>query len=467
MGPVTDNSTKRECRDTLIAAFFLLPYCLYNTRHSSLRPFTAAFPFHFLFQFSSTRRWRLHRLNTHNTDTNITRDTTNNMAFKDFAMSGRMQPLALFPVLVMMTAWILSFLCVFAGNKPGYMEDYAVFTLNVSRVGENLIQDFDNKIYAINFTSLTKRSLDIGDAPLPTITAAPSLMVRDDLDNIVDGLTSKAAGAASAVESKASAAKSAVGSKASALESAAASKINSGMEALETKIVQAVNKAYTNLIDEMDLKDFYSIHMMTTCSGEYQLKNGSNITHGVGTAPPTNNTHEHVDVCEKHSALDPVSVVRILYEIGIVLTGLAFVLSIWGMIRFSRKAALINALATLPAVMLIGLASAAVHGVAVGAEHLINFAGSGIGISGAAGTKFINLTWATTILLLVNVGVWCVLAFIGERVDVMMPKRSREKEVPFDAAYEMRGSAEKPRGANSWYIREPAPVHAEGRHGFI
>lgn len=394
------------------------------------------------------------------------------MGFKDFAKSGRMQPLALFPVLVMMTAWILSFLCVFAGNKPGYMEDYAVFTLNVSRIGENLIQDFDNKIYAINFTTITKRS-EPEDMAFPMITPAPTatILPRDGLEDLVDGISSKAAGVKSEVESKGSAAKSAVQSKATALESAAASKINSGFEALETKIVQAVNKAYTNLIDEMDLKDFYSIHMMTTCSGEYQYKNGSNITHGVGTAPPANNTHEHVDTCEKHSALDPVSVVRVLYEIGIVLTGLSFVLAIWGMLRFTRKAALINALATLPAVMLIGLASAAVHGVAVGAEHLVNFAGNGIGIKGTAGTKFINLTWATTILLLVNVAVWCVLAFVGEKVNVKLPKRgggSREKEVPFDAAsYEMRGSAEKPRGANSWYIREPAPVHGESRHGFI
>ncbi|CAK4011654.1 hypothetical protein AC578_2023 [Lecanosticta acicola] len=391
------------------------------------------------------------------------------MGFKNSATSGRMQPYAVLPVLVMTTAFVLSFLCVFAGNKPGYMEDYAFFTLNVSRVGENLIQDFDDKIYAINLNNLINPS-EPKNVPTATATTAPTAMITRaprDLSNLVGDLSSDLGGAESAVQSKVSVVNSAAGSEASALESAAASKINSAVEALETKIVHAVNKAYTNLIEDMDLKDFYSIHMMTTCSGEYQFKNGSNITHSVGPAPPRNSTHQHVDTCEKHSALDPVSVVRILYEIGIVLVAISFVLSIWGMIRFSRKAAVINALATFPAAMLVGLASAAVTGVAVGAEKLVNFAGKGIGISGAAGNKFISLTWAVTALLLVNIGIWCVLAFVGDKTKVPRRDGSREKEVPYGTHYELRGSADKPRGANSWYIREPEPVHPESRHGFI
>jgi hypothetical protein len=48
---------------------------------------------------------------------------------------------AFFPVLCCTIALILSFLCLFAGHKKGFMEDYHLLTLNTSRLGEGVVNN--------------------------------------------------------------------------------------------------------------------------------------------------------------------------------------------------------------------------------------------------------------------------------------------------------------------------------------
>lgn len=43
-----------------------------------------------------------------------------------------MRFLAVLPVLLTAAALILTFLCLFAGSKPGFMEDYAVVTVKTT-----------------------------------------------------------------------------------------------------------------------------------------------------------------------------------------------------------------------------------------------------------------------------------------------------------------------------------------------
>jgi hypothetical protein len=50
-----------------------------------------------------------------------------------------MRFIAILPVLCCTAALILSFLCLFAGHKKGFMEDYSLLTLNTSAVGQNLV----------------------------------------------------------------------------------------------------------------------------------------------------------------------------------------------------------------------------------------------------------------------------------------------------------------------------------------
>lgn len=51
-------------------------------------------------------------------------------------------------------AMVIGLLLVFAGSKPGLMEDLSVFTLNVSRIGEGLHQKVDGAIAGFNLDDL-------------------------------------------------------------------------------------------------------------------------------------------------------------------------------------------------------------------------------------------------------------------------------------------------------------------------
>lgn len=317
----------------------------------------------------------------------------------------RIRVLAILSVLVTSIAFILSFLCVYAGHTPGMMENYAVFTLNTSQIGQNVLQELDAKISSVKL----RRDVPI---ILPTITAAPTTLITmapRDIASDFSALTSKAASDVSSV-------KSAAGSKASSVESAVASKVTSAVGSAETDIIDAVNKAYDGVITDLKLKDFYSVHILTTCSGDYVFANGTNVTVGA-SGMPANNTHKHVDSCSKHSAVDPVVLIAILYYIGIVFTGVALALSVAGVFITGRKIAVMNVLGSMVAFCFLGLASAVTHGLSLGAAKLINFVGDDIGIAGYQGGKFLHLTWATTCLLLLNIALWSLMCFFGGRRD--------------------------------------------------
>jgi hypothetical protein len=50
-----------------------------------------------------------------------------------------MRFLPVLPFLLCLVALILGFLCIFAGSKPNFLESYSILTLNVSRIGQNLV----------------------------------------------------------------------------------------------------------------------------------------------------------------------------------------------------------------------------------------------------------------------------------------------------------------------------------------
>lgn len=55
-----------------------------------------------------------------------------------------MRFIAILPVLLVLISLILTFLCIFAGSSRGFMEDYALLTLNTSRFGEQFLATASN-----------------------------------------------------------------------------------------------------------------------------------------------------------------------------------------------------------------------------------------------------------------------------------------------------------------------------------
>ncbi|KAK5711300.1 hypothetical protein LTR15_012590 [Elasticomyces elasticus] len=340
--------------------------------------------------------------------------------------TNKLRLLAVIPVIITAIALLLSILCVYAGSKPGFVSDTAVFTLNTTRIGAPVLESLDNKIMAIHF----KRA-EPSEMLSPSITAMPTTLVTmaprglgsalssltADAGSDIDSLT---AGAGSAVHS----ASSVVYSKASSIELVVSSKATSALGAAQTSIIKAVNNAYHDAISELDLKGFYAIHISATCEGTYQFKNGTNVTIGADIGPTTKGIHAHVDSCSSHSAIDPMQLIRIVYWLGVVCTAIALTFAFVGQVRPTRKMALLNIFGTLPALISIFLASAVTHGIAVGAEHLVNFLSSHIGVEGKSGAKFLQLTWATTILLIINMAFWGLLFFLSGRNAVPQPATS-------------------------------------------
>lgn len=329
--------------------------------------------------------------------------------------SNKIRLFAILPVLVTIVAFILSFLCVYAGNKPGFLEDYNLFTLNASRIGQNLKDSVDQKIENVNF-NFKREAVPV--LVIPTATVAPTTMItlvpRGGIGDLTSDFGSDFDSATKHIGSDANSIKTKAESKLTSVKSAAEAQATEVLGDIKSKVIELVNDAFTELIEGLDLRDFYSVHVMTTCEGNYQMPNGNNITVGDSQLPPEG-THKVVDKCGKHSAVDPLSFLNIFYWIGIVFTGIAMLTAFVGVWKPTWKIALVNILATGPAFCIMGLSSALAHGVAVGVPKLIDFIGGGIGIDGVPGQKFLQLTWGVVILLFINLCLWCLLLFWARR----------------------------------------------------
>lgn len=371
---------------------------------------------------------------------------------KPMSASNKLRMYALLPVIFMGIATLLSFLLVFAGHKPGFMEDHAVFTLNTSRVGENILQELDSKIMSVKL----KRDVSEGVC-LPAITPAPTATVTlapRQFGSLTSMVGSAAHGAETAASGAAHSAGSAVQSKATAIESAASSAAASALQAAQTNLVHVVDTAYHGVISGFNFSDWHSIHVMSSCQGYYQYQNGSNVTDTV--APETGaKMKQVVTSCQKHSAVNPLQLVMVLYWIGVVLVCVAFVADLVSIsVPFNRKFSMVAAVSTLPALFVFFLSSAITHGIAKGAKTFINFIGSDIGVAGYSGAKFLQTTWAVVAMLLINVFGFVYLWWKSGRMSPV--EQTEGRKMPDRTSH----IAMQP-------ISEPRPVADTGRSGWI
>jgi hypothetical protein len=370
---------------------------------------------------------------------------------KPMSATGKLRLFLGLPVIITAIALLLSVLCVYAGSKPGMMDNYAVFTLNTSRVGENVLRDINGAIKSVDIKFKRSESMD---APVAVITPAPTTMVtmaqRDiEVTNMASGIESAFGSATSKVGSKATSAKSQVASKASSAQSAAKSAANSAVGSAQKKVIEIVNKAFRKSIEGLDLEDIYNVHISSSCIGTYEYKDGKNYTSSDNSSR-INELRPRIDSCEGHSAVNPFQIVRIIYWIAVVMTAIALILGIFGIVRPTKKVAMINVLGSLPALVSMGLASAVTHGMATGAAHLITFVGEKVGITGVAGSKFITLTWATTIMLLVNMSFWALAFFLIGRAAKQSGGEGRKR--PDRTSMVAMGEYE---------VSRPLPVHID------
>ncbi|KAF2739154.1 integral membrane protein-like protein [Polyplosphaeria fusca] len=284
-----------------------------------------------------------------------------------------MRPTALIPALCCVVALVLSFLCLFAGHKKGFMEDYHYLTLNTSRIGQNLVNS----------------TLDLPDNPFTNLINN----VTSSFGNEINDATADLAEALG-IEDWYSA------------------------HLLDYCYGDYTPAALANATVKQD-----DIHK--------NISGCSNRTAAFAFNPTTiieNALNESgVDVSlqdlnwpdDIQRGIDALRILTktmfILYCIAIGFIGVSLLAALPAVFASGRLAACLNILVATLAFIAIGLASALSTAVIVKGADVINKYGQEVGVEAHKGSKFMAITWAATAAMFVALVLWCVETCIGHR----------------------------------------------------
>ncbi|CAJ0549118.1 Ff.00g027310.m01.CDS01 [Fusarium sp. VM40] len=280
-----------------------------------------------------------------------------------------------FPLVLSMVGFILSMLCLFAGHKEGFMEDYSVARLNTSMIGHNLLD--------------TNSSASTND--------------NNEDDGFFDKVTDK---------------------------------WNEVKDDVKGKINEITGDVADKLADTIGVSEWYSIHIMATCDGQYK-PNATNPGAGYNVTNCTNSAPEKrfnlTEVLDKQLSVGPFELsladidwpddiqdsidllnsallaTFILYVLAVGFSGLAMLACIGAFFLFSRRG--VNAvnlvLSSLAALVLL-VSSILVTIAGKKGVNKINDIGDNVGVSASLGNKFLALTWAAAAVMIAAAVYWFV-----------------------------------------------------------
>ncbi|KAF4629325.1 hypothetical protein G7Y89_g8826 [Cudoniella acicularis] len=303
---------------------------------------------------------------------------------------------ALFPMLMAFVAFVLALLCMFAGNKPNFMEDYHIVSLNTSLLGHNLIPSAS------------------------TTTSAPKSTSTSDLSNILGHLKRSDNEERNIITSG----------------------IDSGLSSLENDLNSLGNDVADKLARELGIKEWYSLHLMDMCEGTFTpnataagASKASNMTCSNRTAmyhfditTPLNNelmaSPLHINLTtlkfpdDIQKGLDALSTslnaTFVFYAMGIACAGTLFLTSILTIFFAPHIILLANMFLSILGTFVLMLASAIITVAQNKATDLINKFGNDVGLYAYKGGKFHKLTWvAFGFLGFAMVG--CVMEWLMDR----------------------------------------------------
>ncbi|KAH6638176.1 actin cortical patch SUR7/pH-response regulator pali [Boeremia exigua] len=282
---------------------------------------------------------------------------------------------ALLPVLCCTVALILSFLCLFAGHKKDFMEDYHLISLNTSMIGETII----------NETRSTDTSNPITNL-LNSISNTGSEIVNDAIGEVTQRL---------------------------GIEDFYSAHMLNYCEGQYTP-AEAPNATVSESDISKNVTECSKNRAMYKFDPTQIIEDALNRTTGLDVTLDDLNWPEDIDTGIKTlNAL--MGAMFVLYCIAIALIFVALLAAAAAVLLSGRLSACVNFLISVLAFLSIGLASALVTAVIVKASNIINDKGNEIGLVAHYGGKFLALTWAATGLMLVVVLTWVVEFCIGRR----------------------------------------------------
>jgi small-conductance mechanosensitive channel len=283
-----------------------------------------------------------------------------------------MRPTSLIPALFCAAALILSFLCLFAGHKPGFMEDFHLLTLNTSLLGETLLQEdrtSSNPLLNLLNTIPNEISESINDR---IGEATAKLGIQDWYSaHMLDYCEGQYA---------------------------------PGEVANATLKMGDISKDVQNCSETHAMYKFDPTRII-----EDRLnKSGLSVTLKDLKWPD--------DIQTGITALNALmAAMFVLYVVAICLIFVTLLAALASILLSGRLSACLNVVLATLAFLAIGLASALVTAVVVKAARIINEHGEPIGVVASWGGKFLGLTWAATGLMFVVVLAWVVEVCVGRR----------------------------------------------------
>ncbi|KAF4435034.1 hypothetical protein FACUT_7475 [Fusarium acutatum] len=279
----------------------------------------------------------------------------------------------LLPLVLSMVAFILSMLCLFAGHKEGFMEEYSVARLNTSMIGHNVL-DTDS--------DASSNGNDEDDGFFGKVTDKWN-EVKDDVKGKINDITGDVA---------------------------------------------------DKLADTIGISEWYSIHVMATCDGQYKPNAtspgaGYNVTNCTNSAPEKRfNLTEMLDkqlevgpfqlnladinwpddIQDSIDLLNTALLVTfVFYVLAVGFSGLAMVASAGAFFLFARRGVnAVNVVLSGLAALVLLIASILVTVAGKKGVNKINDVGDDVGLSASVGNKFLALTWAAAALMIIAAIYW-------------------------------------------------------------
>jgi len=286
-----------------------------------------------------------------------------------------MRPSAVLPAVLSAAALVLSFLCLFAGHKKSFMQNFDILTLNTSRIGTNLLNE-------------SARPFD-GDNPITSFLNNVTSSVSDDINEAVGSLAERL-----------------------------------GMQDFySAHVLDYCWGTYEpGPVPNATLHSDDIDRNVSACSNRTAMFY-FNPTEALERS--LNESGVDVTLTELHwpdAIQDGINSLRIaaravfvLYCIAICLCFLALVGSLLGLFASGRLAAAVNIMVSTLAFLALGVVSAIATAVIVKGSNVINKNGREIGVEAERGNKFMALTWAATGAMFIAVLIWCVSCIVGHR----------------------------------------------------
>jgi len=294
-----------------------------------------------------------------------------------------MRFLAIIPLVFSTAAFIIAFLCIFAGSKPGFMDGYEILSLNTSRVGQNLL------------------SAGSGSGGSSTVSS------------IINGLG--------------------LGNTVSSLTTSLAHSL--GIEDFyAVHVLDYCEGSYTPQSTPNATLSFKNIHQnVSRCSGR---GSGINFTPGqaiqqtldrTGTGITLKDLNWDEDIDNKvHDLQILLKVMLAFYCLAIAFAFFTMIGSLVHLIKptSGRGTSAVTSIMGFLAFMAMGIASGLVTAIAVKGDHVIDKYGEKVGISANRSNKLLALTWAGTALLFISMLIGCCGICFGNRKKKMNEKGS-------------------------------------------